>query len=202
MNTRTLILVCAVSASALLLTGCEAEDVTPLKEVEKDPISFEVELPTAEKNQQQISATNATLEALIDSNNKSKKEINDRLDRIEKNIADLIIRVDSNTSMYELLKKEVNILASKVTNFFQKKVAVKTIKKKKRRVAQVKPKYKAIGIDTWGSFKYVQLINESGELFLLREGEKVDEWEVSDVGNSGAILINSKGNKLNLKVSS
>jgi len=184
-----------------ILSGCsDTNENIPLEPPPETKIEFTLDVP--EENKKEIDVINIQLQTLIDSNRKSKKEINARLTAIETRIDAIIIQVEGNTSIYEDLKKQIESLTAKVTSYFKVKVASKKKHKLKNRKRQVatKPPYKVIGIDQWGSFKYVQLIDSKGKLWLLRKGESIDSWKVSQVNEEGVTLVNLKGHTLALNL--
>lgn len=190
---NTIIMAPLVVASIVFVSGCseEKEQIQPV--VDQSKVNFVVDTP--ESNKAEIDLLNEKISNMLTSHKSHRDEVNNRLTVLEKQISNVIDKVDSNTSLFDDLQKQVEGIATKVEDYFKpKKIAEKKVYKAKRKVSiAVKPKYKVIGIDQWGAYKYVQLIDTHGQLRLLRTNESVDEWQVNFISEKKVVLVNAKG---------
>lgn len=185
----------------LNLSGCsDTNEKAQLNTPVATKITIQKNVP--EDNKKEIEIITRQLEAILAQNEKSKEEVNRRLKTIENKVENIILKVERNTSMYKQLKGEVELQTDKITSYFKRKLSSKSNSKKLKRKVATKSEYKIIAIDRWGSFKYVQLLDSKGKLWLLREGEKINNWKVRDVKDDGVILMNSKGHQLALRLAS
>ena len=195
-NNHKIIIVAFVVVSVIFINGCsEEKEEGPLVE---DPTKVTFVVDTPESNKAEIDLLNETIRNMLLSNKSQKEDVNNRLTALEEKISNVLAKVESNTSMFDSLKKQVEVITTKIENYFKpKKVAAKKVNKAKRKVrVAVKPKYKVIGIDQWGAYKYVQLIDTHGKLRLLRTNESVDGWQVNYISEKKVVLVNAKGKTL------
>lgn len=193
---KTVQIVSLIALLAINIVGCSSEE-----EISEAVPSTQVAVViiSPELNRQEIDAINEKIQAMLLSNSKYEKSIELRLENIESRVTEVAKDVDKNTSAYEELNATVADLLGKVTNYFKPKKIAAIKKKSNKRYKQAKapkPKYKVIGIDQWGAYKYVQLMDAQGNLRLLRRNESVDEWEVSLITDKKVVLVNAKGRTL------
>jgi len=190
-------LICLISF--IFLTACTEDEKTVV--VDQSPLVKEVIVDLPAENKAKIEEINLYIEKRTAEHKESKALIQASLRSLEEQLKIIRTRVENNSATYKELVKKFGSIASKTVPY-KKNVVKKATRKKRRVTAAPKPKYKVIGIDQWGKSKYVQLIDESGNLRVLREGEKIDKWVIRDVRDSGVTLVDSKGKKLNVSVTS
>lgn len=182
-----------IAACLLTLSAC-SDDV---ETTAQDPAVENAIVYTPADNRKEIEALKAQIVTLLANEKKVNLTVDGRISALESNVSNIEVAVTKNTGLFESLKIQLSGVSNKVTDFFKpkKKVAAKkTYKRKKKRVAAVsKPKYKVIGVDQWGAYQYVQLMDTKGNLRLLRKSESVDGWEVNKISKKKVVLVNSKG---------
>ena len=182
-----------IAACLLTLSAC-SDDV---ETTAQDPAVENAIVYTPSDNRKEIEALKAQIVTLLANEKKVNLTVDGRISALEANVSNIEVAVTKNTGLFESLKIQLSGVSNKVTDFFKpkKKVAAKkTYKRKKKRVAAVsKPKYKVIGVDQWGAYQYVQLMDTKGNLRLLRKSESVDGWEVNKISKKKVVLVNSKG---------
>jgi hypothetical protein len=182
-----------IAACLLTLSAC-SDDV---ETTAQDPAVENAIVYTPADNRKEIEALKAQIVTLLANEKKVNLTVDGRISALEANVSNIEVAVTKNTGLFESLKIQLSGVSNKVTDFFKpkKKVAAKkTYKRKKKRVAAVsKPKYKVIGVDQWGAYQYVQLMDTKGNLRLLRKSESVDGWEVNKISKKKVVLVNSKG---------
>lgn len=194
MQKLTKVLSTIVIAACLLTLSACSDDVDT---TEQNPAVENAIVYTPADNRKEIEALKAQIVALLANEKNVNLTVDGRISALEANVSNIEVAVTKNTGLFESLKTQLSDVGNKVSGFFkpQKKVAAKkTYKRKKRKVAAVtKPKYKVIGIDQWGAYKYVQLMDAQGNLRLLRKSESVNGWEVNKITKKKVVLVNSKG---------
>jgi len=182
-----------IAACLLTLSAC-SDDV---ETTAQDPAVENAIVYTPADNRKEIEALKAQIVTLLANEKKVNLTVDGRISALEANVSNIEVAVTKNTGLFESLKIQLSGVSNKVTDFFKpkKKVAAKkTYKRKKKRVAAVsKPKYKVIGVDQWGAYQYVQLMDTKGNLRLLRKSESVDGWEENKIAKKKVVLVNSKG---------
>jgi hypothetical protein len=182
-----------IAACLLTLSAC-SDDV---ETTAQNPAVENAIVYTPSDNRKEIEALKAQIVTLLANEKNVNLTVDERLSALEANVSNIEVAVTKNTGLFESLKIQLSDVGNKVSGFFkpQKKIAAKkTYKRKKRKVAAVtKPRYKVIGIDQWGAYKYVQLMDTQGNLRLLRKSESVDGWEVNKITKKKVVLVNSKG---------
>ena len=194
MQKLTKVLSTIVIAACLLTLSACSDDV---ETTAQDPAVENAIVYTPADNRKEIEALKAQIVTLLANEKKVNLTVDGRISALEANVSNIEVAVTKNTGLFESLKIQLSGVSNKVTDFFKpkKKVAAKkTYKRKKKRVAAVsKPKYKVIGVDQWGAYQYVQLMDTKGNLRLLRKSESVDGWEVNKISKKKVVLVNSKG---------
>lgn len=190
--TRVLLTI-VISTCLINLSGCSDDDA--VTEVQAQAMETATVYTPAD-NRKEIEVLEAQVAALLSKDNELHLAAGVRIKALESNVSTIEQTVTKNTGLYESLKLQLTGVTNTVSDFFKPKkvVTAKKSYKRKKKVAVVKkPKYKVIGIDQWGAYKYVQLMDTQGNLRLLRKSESVDGWKVNQISKKKVVLVNSKG---------
>lgn len=190
LKSTRIVLALLMTITFLSLTACSDDDIK--EEVAIAQVSI-VEITTPEGNKKEIDLLKIKMASLVENNKLLKTALEERVLSLESKVSLIEQAVTINTGLIETIKIELTSIANKVTSFFKpQKVASKKTYKRQKHVA-TKPKYKIVGIDQWGAYQYVQLMDRQGNLRLLRKSESVDGWTVNIITKKKVTLVNAKG---------